>query len=73
MGHHKDADIPRKFRDGVGKGKLDSTPIRVPTDFGSETGSSLNLPATKDNPHPGPFAGSSFHPSSQKFFGLAPR
>lgn len=74
MGHHKDADKPRKFHDRIGKGKLDSTPIIVPPDFNTETGSSLNPVADiKDNPHPGPFAGASFHPTSQKFFGLAPR
>lgn len=74
MGHHnKDCDTPRKFRDTVGKGKRDSTPIVIPQDFGSEIGTSLDLPATKDNIHPGPFAASAFHPSSQKFFGLSSR
>jgi len=75
--HKKDrcpCDRPRKFRDTVGKGELDSTPIIIPPDFGAETGSSLNLPATlKENPHPGPFTAAAFHPSSQRFFGLMPR
>ena len=74
MSKHCRCDVPRKFHDTVGKGKLDSTgPIKVPADFGAETGSSLNLPATKDNPHPGPFAAQAFHPSGQRFFGLLPR
>ena len=65
MSHHnKDADKPRKFHDTVGKGTLDSTPIIVPPDFGSEIG-------TDD--HPGPFAAQAFHPSSQQFYGLMPR
>lgn len=68
-----DCDRPRKFHDKVGKGKRDSTPIIVPTDFGAETGSSLDLIITEENPHPGPFAAASFHPSEQKFFGLMPR
>lgn len=67
------SDRPPHFRDSIGKGKLDSTPVTIPTDFGAEVGTSLNLPATKENPHPGPFAAAAFHPSSQKFFGLAPR
>jgi|SRR3972149_4388818 len=57
-------DKERYFHDTVGEGLLDSTPITVPPDFGAETG-------TED--HPGPFSGQSFHPSSQKFFGLMPR
>ena len=76
MSHHNrdcKCDKPRKFNDSIGKGKLDSTPIVVPPDFNSEVGSSLDLPATSKNPHPGPFAGAAFHPSSQKFFGIQPR
>ncbi len=69
MGHkHKkcrgSCDKERYFHDTVGKGKLDSTPIAVPSDFNTETGTVS---------HPGPFSGQSFHPSSQKFFGLMPR
>lgn len=66
-------DRPPHFRDSTGKGKLDSTPIRVPPDFGAEVGSNPDLPATSENPHPGPFAAAAFHPSSQKFFGIFPR
>ena len=66
-------DRPHHFHDSIGKGKLDSTPIIVPPDFHSEVGSSLDLPATSKNPHPGPFAAAAFHPSSQKFFGLSSR
>ena len=66
-------DRPPHFRDSMGKGKLDSTPIRVPPDFGAEVGGSLDLPATSENPHPGPFSAAAFHPSSQKFFGLSSR
>ena len=66
MGHHhnRECDKPRKFHDTVGKGNLDSTPIIIPPDFHTEVGT--------EN-HPGPFSGASFHPSSQKFFGLMPR
>ena len=63
---HQDCncDRPRKFHDSIGKGKLDSTPIIVPSDFNAEVGT--------EN-HPGPFSGQAFHPSSQKFFGLSSR
>lgn len=79
MSHHNKEKIkkreirPPHFRDSVGKGKLDSTPIQVPTDFNTETGTGLDPVITTKNTHPGPFAGASFKPSSQKFFGLAPR
>lgn len=84
MSHHRNiekrkkrenciCDRPPFFRDSQGKGKLDSTPIRVPPDFNTETGTSLNLPVTSENPHPGPFSAAAFHPSSQKFFGLSSR
>lgn len=66
-------DRPPHFRDSMGKGKLDSTPIRVPPDFGAEVGSSLDLLITDENTHPGPFSAAAFHPSSQKFFGIFPR
>lgn len=72
MGHRKDSDKPRKFRDSIGKGELDSTPVIIPPGFNAEVGSSLDLPATPDkNPHPGPFTATAFHPSSRKFFGLS--
>lgn len=73
--NHHDRDCkPRYFHDTVGQGTLDSTPIRVPPDFNAETGTSLNPDTTiKDNTHPGPFAGQSFHPSSQEFSGILPR
>ncbi len=72
--HHHFCDNPRFFHDVVGKGKLDSTPIIVPTDFNTEKGTSLNPDTTiEGNIHPGPFAAAAFHPSSQKFFGLSPR
>jgi len=57
-------ETPRIFRDKVGKGELDSTPIVVPSGATSETG-------TDD--HPGPFVAAAFHPSSQQFYGLMPR
>lgn len=66
-------DKPRYFHDVVGKGAGDSTPITVPKGFNTETGSSLDLAATSDNPHPGPFAAAAFHPSSQISSGLFPR
>ena len=80
MSHHshrrhnnEECDKPRKFHDTVGKGKLDSTPIIVPTDF-TEIGTSLNPDTSiEGNTHPGPFVAQAFHPSSQKFFGLLPR
>lgn len=62
--HHRFCNNTRYFHDIVGEGALDSTPIAVPAEFGSEVGS--------EN-HPGPFAGQSFHPSSQLFLGLLPR
>ena len=62
--HHDKGCKPRYFHDTVGQGTLDSTPIQVPSDFNTETG-------TDD--HPGPFAGQSFHPSSQEFSGILPR
>ena len=55
---------PRYFHDIVGEGAADSTPIMVPAFFNTEIG-------TED--HPGPFAGQSFHPSSQIYSGLFPR
>lgn len=66
MGHHhnKCHDKPRKFHDKVGKGTIDSTPVLVPPDFNTETGTVS---------HPGPFVGQVFHPSSQQFYGLMPR
>ena len=70
---NKDTDKPRKFHDTVGKGTTDSTPIIVPPNFGTETGTSLDPNVTATNTHPGPFAAEAFHPSSQKFYGLAPR
>jgi hypothetical protein len=74
MSHrNRDSDRPRKFHDTVGKGKLDSTPIIVPPNFNAETGTSLDLPVTEKNIHPGPFSAAAFHPSSQKFFGLSSR
>ena len=71
--HNKHTDKPRKFHDTVGKGKLDSTPITVPPDFDTETGTSLDPNVTATNSHPGPFAAEAFHPSGQKFYGLMPR
>ncbi len=57
-------DKPRIFKDKIGKGTIDSTTIIVPPDFGSEVGTET---------HPGPFAGQSFHPSSQIFLGIFAR